>query len=123
MYRACCGTMILLVGLACAKSNTQPSDSSSAAPTGASGGAVVSAGDSVVVTGGDSVIITGGDTVVVTGGDTVVVTGGDTVKVNGRGTRTPGKNLSKCRFTVAWTQPANETRKKVAFLTCRPRPL
>lgn len=115
MYRACCGTMILLVGLACAKSNPQPSDSSSAAPTGASGGAVVSAGDSVVVTGGDSVIVTGGDT--------VVVTGGDTVKVNGRGTRAPTKNLLKCRFTVAWTQPASETRKMVVFLTCRPRPL
>jgi hypothetical protein len=122
MYRVCCGTLILLVGLACTKSNTQASDSSIAAPNGASNGVVVPSGDSVVVTGGDSVIITGGDSVVVTGGDTVVVTGGDTIKVNGRGTRTPGKNIVKCRFTVTWNQPANETRKKVVFLTCRPRP-
>lgn len=123
MYRVCCGTLILLVGLACAKSNPQPSDTSSAVPAGTSEGTVVSGGDSVVVTGGDSVIITGGDTVVVTGGDTVVVTGGDTVKVNGRGTRTAAKNLLKCRFTVTWTQPANATKKRVVFLTCRPRPV
>ena len=119
MYRACCGTIMLLVGLACAKTNSQPSDSSTTVPTtGASGGAVAG-GDSVVVMGGDAV---GGDSVVVTGGDTVVVTGGDTIKVNGRGIGTAKKNIMKCRYTVTWNQPANETRKRVVFLTCRPRP-
>lgn len=122
MYRVCRGTLILLVGLACNNANPRTSDSSSATANGGSAGPVISGHDSVVVMGGDSVIVIGGDSVIVTGGDTVVVTGGDTLKVKGAGTKTAFKNLMKCRFTVAWTQPANVTKTRVVYLTCRPRP-